>query len=228
MNPKALIIIAALAILAFVLTYTLPKGMVVPSYTANTNIYQNTNTYQPTETKTPTTNTNTTTDTSNQPQPQAVAAARVYAAGTNNVSANTITVLKVTQYNWPDSCLGLAKQGELCAQVIIPGYEIQLLVNGEVKIYRTNEDGALIREQTNKSFFIREEADLPQVYTKLHRSCKVDSDCDPAVQCISYYGVGGPQGGTFHSCEIQCTNNAQCPADLTCGTISDGPGQVCL
>ncbi len=61
----------------------------------------------------------------------------------------------------------------------------------------------------------------------LHSSCKSANKCPSPMQCVSYYGIAGPQIPAFQSCEIPCKTNSDCPNFLTCNTITDGPGQVC-
>jgi hypothetical protein len=54
-----------------------------------------------------------------------------------------------------------------------------------------------------------------------------DGHCAPGLRCVEYYGIAGPRGPAFSSCEIQCPGGKGCPAGQHCTTISDGPGQVC-
>ena len=51
-----------------------------------------------------------------------------------------IDTVSVTPQEWPDACLGLAESGELCAQVITPGYEVVLVLveQGFTYTYRTD------------------------------------------------------------------------------------------
>jgi eight-cysteine-cluster-containing protein len=54
--------------------------------------------------------------------------------------------------------------------------------------------------------------------------------CKPGQECISYYGIAGPQGPRFQSCEWRCVRgkaNSGCPAGTSCVNIADGPGLVC-
>lgn len=53
--------------------------------------------------------------------------------------------------------------------------------------------------------------------------------CAAPTQCIEYYGIAGPSGPKFVSCEIPCKQSAKdsCPAGKKCVTIADGPGSVC-
>ena|SRR3989344_8871680 len=61
------------------------------------------------------------------------------------IPENSIAVLSVKKAEWPDSCLGV-DTGELCAQVITPGYKISLKGTGErIYIYHTD---------LNKNFII--------------------------------------------------------------------------
>ena len=55
-----------------------------------------------------------------------------------------------------------------------------------------------------------------------------DNVCADGLTCVSYYGIAGPQGPKFSSCEVPCaTEGATCPDGQTCITIADGPGRVC-
>lgn len=55
-----------------------------------------------------------------------------------------------------------------------------------------------------------------------------DGRCAAGLTCLKYYGIAGPQGPEFSSCEIPCADaNAKCPDGQRCVTIADGPGQVC-
>jgi hypothetical protein len=54
--------------------------------------------------------------------------------------------------------------------------------------------------------------------------------CESPRQCVSYYGIAGPSGPMFYSCEIPCDHgveNGGCPDGMRCVTIADGPGDVC-
>ena len=62
--------------------------------------------------------------------------------------------------------------------------------------------------------------------SKLHSDCS-STACPSGQTCVSYYGIAGPAGPQFKSCEIPCSGAIKCPGTLTCVTIADGPGQVC-
>lgn len=57
--------------------------------------------------------------------------------------------------------------------------------------------------------------------------CK-DGKCSEGLKCVTYYGIAGPRGPAFTSCEIPCgMKGTACPQGQKCTTIADGPGQVC-
>ncbi len=53
-----------------------------------------------------------------------------------------------------------------------------------------------------------------------------DGKCAEGLTCVEYYGVAGPSGPKFTSCEIPCPKG-NCPEGQSCTTIADGPGKVC-
>lgn len=58
--------------------------------------------------------------------------------------------------------------------------------------------------------------------------CAGGKACAAGLSCTTYYGIAGPQGPSFHSCEIACgPDKPKCPGTTTCITIADGPGMVC-
>ncbi|HEU4614151.1 MAG TPA: hypothetical protein VFS15_18785 [Kofleriaceae bacterium] len=58
-------------------------------------------------------------------------------------------------------------------------------------------------------------------------NCGPNDTCAQGLTCVSYYGIAGPRGPQFKSCEIKCQAQTDCPAGTKCVTIADGPGQVC-
>lgn len=57
--------------------------------------------------------------------------------------------------------------------------------------------------------------------------CGENGACPTGQACVKYFGIAGPSGPQFESCEISCTGEAPCPSGTKCVTIADGPGQVC-
>ena len=58
-------------------------------------------------------------------------------------------------------------------------------------------------------------------------NCGANDACAQGLTCVAYYGIAGPRGPQFKSCEIKCQSDTNCPAGHKCITIADGPGQVC-
>jgi hypothetical protein len=63
---------------------------------------------------------------------------------------------------------------------------------------------------------------------QLGQPCGEADACQSGATCVKYYGIAGPSGPEFKSCEIQCTDpKGTCPDGTKCVTVADGPGQVC-
>jgi hypothetical protein len=60
------------------------------------------------------------------------------------------------------------------------------------------------------------------------QSCKAAA-CAAGLTCVKYFGIAGPSGPEFATCEVPCPDgsDAPCPQGQKCITIADGPGQVC-
>jgi eight-cysteine-cluster-containing protein len=58
-------------------------------------------------------------------------------------------------------------------------------------------------------------------------SCAGDVPCAKGLTCVKYYGIAGPRGPEFASCERRCSGKGGCPSGQSCVAIADGPGEVC-
>jgi hypothetical protein len=56
-----------------------------------------------------------------------------------NARPDEIRLLKIEAVDWPDACLGATQAGEVCAQMITPGYRVQAEIKG--KTYELHTDG---------------------------------------------------------------------------------------
>ena len=83
----------------------------------------------------------------NLPLPEAVAAVRAQVAAEAGLNTNQVLIETAFEREWSDSCLGLGGPAESCLQVITPGYEVTTSVNGEQRVFRTNADGSVVREE---------------------------------------------------------------------------------
>src|SRR5690606_25899979 len=61
----------------------------------------------------------------------------------------------------------------------------------------------------------------------LGQPCDDGDGCQAGASCVSYYGIAGPSGPEFKSCEITCAGKGACPEGTACVTVADGPGEVC-
>lgn len=56
-----------------------------------------------------------------------------------------LKVQKVESKEWANACLELPHPDEACAEMIVNGYRIQLLVEGKTVFVHTNQDGSVVR-----------------------------------------------------------------------------------
>ncbi|MCL2933788.1 MAG: hypothetical protein MGG11_16530 [Trichodesmium sp. MAG_R03] len=79
-----------------------------------------------------------------------VEAVRQDLASQIGIAPEKIKVIKVTQETWPNTCLGLAKNDELCGLRLVEGWRL-VLSNGKGKwVYRTDNLGKLMRVESKK------------------------------------------------------------------------------
>lgn len=130
--------------------------------------------------------------------PDAVIAARQQLAAELGIEAEAITVASFEEREWPNACLGLPEEGQMCAEVITPGYLVILDAEGETHRARTNQDGNVVIFEGNGS----EQSDLPDAVVAAREMLaeQLDLSAD-AVEVISYeqrewtdscLGLGGP------------------------------------
>lgn len=77
--------------------------------------------------------------------PMAVETARQQVATTLGVDITQVQITSIQPQEWLDACLELPDEGEACAQVITPGYEVRMVVNEQEYVVRTDELGQTIR-----------------------------------------------------------------------------------
>lgn len=61
------------------------------------------------------------------------------------VSPDDVVVVSVTPAEWPDACLGIPAEGEICASVVTPGYAIVLQVGADSYHFRSDLNGEKLR-----------------------------------------------------------------------------------
>ena len=82
-----------------------------------------------------------------EPFPPAVTAAVGFLAESLNVNPGDVEVIDFTAETWPDTCLGLPDEGEMCAQVETPGWRIIIGVQGEEFEVHSDQVGENLREK---------------------------------------------------------------------------------
>jgi hypothetical protein len=81
--------------------------------------------------------------------PAAAERARAEAASFYNTDIENAVIVSAEYNDWPDGCLGLAAEDEMCITVITPGYYVLIRVDGIMRAYRTDIDGTVIRQETS-------------------------------------------------------------------------------
>ena len=77
--------------------------------------------------------------------PGPVTAAQKMLALTLGVQQNQVEVGSYEVKEWTDSCMGAAKEGEMCAQVITDGFKVTMRAKGKYYEVHANQDGSLIK-----------------------------------------------------------------------------------
>ena len=78
--------------------------------------------------------------------PDMVESARAALANRLNILPQNIEVVSVEQVQWPDTSLGCPREGEMYAQVIVPGQRVILDVAGERYTYHTGGGNVILCE----------------------------------------------------------------------------------
>ncbi|QUS60185.1 hypothetical protein IQE94_15030 [Synechocystis sp. PCC 7339] len=58
--------------------------------------------------------------------------------------ASAFQVQSSENKTWPDSCLGLVQEGQMCAQVMTPGWQVTIQSGQKNWVYRTDQNGRTI------------------------------------------------------------------------------------
>lgn len=68
-----------------------------------------------------------------------------FAAAELGVDPADIQVIGVEPVDWRNSCLGVETPGEMCLEVITPGYRVVLEIDGQQVYVHSNESGDVMR-----------------------------------------------------------------------------------
>lgn len=87
----------------------------------------------------------------NQALPKAIAeAVRQDLLRRSGIPPTQVNIKQAETVQWPDACLGLAKSGEMCAQLIVSGWRIVLSDGKMTWVYRTDNQGHTIRLEPDR------------------------------------------------------------------------------
>lgn len=78
-------------------------------------------------------------------QSEIAALAVQFAAAELGVDPANIQVIAAEPVDWRNSCLGVEKPGEMCMDVITPGYRVVLEIDGQQIYVHSNESGSVMR-----------------------------------------------------------------------------------
>lgn len=82
---------------------------------------------------------------SDGPIPEVAAKARQALAAKLGIDANEIEIVSFSKAEWPNGCLGLAGKDEMCTEAQVSGWRVELSVEGQSYIARTDESGDAVR-----------------------------------------------------------------------------------
>jgi hypothetical protein len=89
--------------------------------------------------------------TPNQSLPRAIAeAVRQDLFRKTGIPVAQVEIKQSETAQWPNACLGLATSGEMCAEVIVPGWRIVLSDGNKTWIYRTDNQGNRMRMENRE------------------------------------------------------------------------------
>lgn len=80
--------------------------------------------------------------------PQAVLRAQRALSGRLHLPYDRVDIISFDPVEWPDSCLGMSSDDEMCAEVITPGWLVVLSAAGRRYEARTDASGEVVRLKT--------------------------------------------------------------------------------
>lgn len=92
-----------------------------------------------------------TVETNDSIPPEVIQAVRQEIAENNEVNPEEIEVSEAVSQAWPDGCLGLAKEDELCTQAIVEGWRVTVTNGDRAWVYRTDDAGLSLRLESESN-----------------------------------------------------------------------------
>jgi hypothetical protein len=114
-----------------------------------------------------------------------------------------VQLIKMEPVEWPDSCLGAAQAGEICASVITPGYKLQVKIKN--KTYELHTDsGQTVRLPPEILINVESTPGAEAARLWLMDKLKIDSN---AIQVVSVNEEDWPDGCLgVHKPGVMCTS----------------------
>jgi hypothetical protein len=81
----------------------------------------------------------------NQLPTSVLEAVRLDLSRQTGIAAGQLRVTESSRQSWPNTCLGLAKADELCAQMIVEGWRVVVSDGRKIWVYRTDARGKILR-----------------------------------------------------------------------------------
>ncbi len=102
---------------------------------------------RPSETPTEEATTAPTETPSSEELPEGVKAAQRALSDEEDLPMEETEVVDYERVEWPNACLGLAEEGEVCAQVITPGWRVEISADETTYVLRTDLEGSMVRRE---------------------------------------------------------------------------------
>lgn len=127
---------------------------------------------------------------------QASENARLLLSERLQIQTDAIRIISAEAVEWSDACLGIHQPDMMCAQVITPGYRIQLEANGQTYEVHTNEDGsntALVENQETTSAILNWRLEGESCQGAYFTLTSTQTGCQPEGAEIPYVNAARAQ-----------------------------------
>lgn len=138
-------------------------------------------------------------------QEQVVQAVAEALAQYAKVDLDQIKLLSFDQQEWSDSCLGLGRPDEICAQVITPGYEIAMLVGNVTYKVHTNLTGSAARLEDGTDLLVPKSSTATGVVFSFQTGGQLCRELQATLTSVQT----GPCGGPFEAAKWPATQRVQ-------------------
>lgn len=78
------------------------------------------------------------------------------------INVQKFSIKESSRQKWTDGCLGLGTAAEICAAVIVPGWRVVVTDGSKTWVYRTDNTGRTVRQESSNSPVTNLPGNLPQ------------------------------------------------------------------